>query len=247
MKSIADMTRPFLWAHRGVSARAPENTMAAFSAAAETGADGIELDVHLARDGVPVVIHDETLERTTDGCGPVALRSSQQLGKLDAGSWFAEEFTGVPVPTLSAVLDAFASRLKLNLELKEPQAGVTTLDIIRQYPSAEIVISSFNYALLRQLRAVDSGLPLALLYESGNWRHAIALAKELSACAFHTSAASVNRRMIAAARQAGMHVHAWTVDQIPEARSLARAGVSGFFSNDPAFFLEAFLQVKVLP
>ena len=115
--------------------------MAAFTAAAEGGADGIELDVHLACDGVPVVIHDETLERTTDGCGPVSCLSSQQLGKLDAGSWFAEEFAGEPVPTLGEVLDAFGPRLKLNLELKERQAGVATLELVRQHPSADILLS----------------------------------------------------------------------------------------------------------
>ncbi|NOR49715.1 MAG: glycerophosphodiester phosphodiesterase, partial [Desulfuromonadales bacterium] len=80
------MPPPFLWAHRGASCCAPENTLAAFTLAVDNGADGLELDIHLSRDGVPVVIHDETLERTTDGCGPVAEMTLQQLQRLDAGS-----------------------------------------------------------------------------------------------------------------------------------------------------------------
>jgi glycerophosphoryl diester phosphodiesterase len=95
------MHRPFLWAHRGASKNAPENTMAAFAAAVELGVDGLELDIHLSRDGIPVVIHDESLERTTNGRGFVSDASLVQLQQLDAGAWFSPEFTGEPLPTLA--------------------------------------------------------------------------------------------------------------------------------------------------
>lgn len=208
--------------------------MAAFTAAVESGADGIELDIHLSRDGIPVVIHDETLERTTDACGPVAGMTVQQLQQLDAGGWFSAEFSGEPVPVLDDVLKTFGGRLRLNLELKEFRAGVAVLELLSQYPTADIVVSSFNYDLLQRLRSVDGRLSLAVLFDSGLWRLAVRAAEDLSASAFHPAANHVNRPMIAACTQAGLPVSVWTVDNACVARSLVRAGVSGLFSNDPA-------------
>lgn len=237
------MTPPFFWAHRGASSLAPENTLSAFAAAFEGGADGLELDIHLSADGVPVVIHDETLERTTDGCGPVSGATFQQLGQLDAGSWFSDEFAGEAIPSLDAVLQLFGGKLRLNLELKEFDAGVAVLDLLKRYPSADIVVSSFNYELLRQLREVDKRLPLAVLFEDGNWGRAIQLARNLSACAFHPAANKVNRLMLAACTQAELPVYVWTVDSERVAKSLLRIGVAGFFANDPealAFALRRF-------
>lgn len=232
--SIADMVRTFLWAHRGASCCAPENTLAAFHAAMTMGADGLELDIHLSSDGVPVVIHDETLERTSDGCGPVARVSLAELQRLDAGGWFAAEFAGEPIPTLAAVLANFGGRLRLNLELKEFRAGLAVLELLSHYADADIVISSFNLHLLYRLRRADDTLPLAVLCDTVNWRHALAVAREISACAFHPAVERVSRPLLAACRQAGLPVHVWTVDSAGLARSLTRAGVAGFFTNDPA-------------
>jgi glycerophosphoryl diester phosphodiesterase len=234
------MPRPFLWAHRGASCCAPENTLAAFTLAVDSGADGLELDIHLSRDGIPVVIHDETLERTTDGCGPVAGRTLQQLQQLDAGSWFSAEFSGEPVPALEDVLQTFAGRLRLNLELKEFRAGMAVLDLLRQYPAADIVVSSFNHNLLQRLRAADKILPLAVLFATGNWHLAVRIAQDLSACSFHPDVNLVSRPMITACVQAILPVCVWTVDSTSVARSLLRAGVSGFFTNDPATLKAAF-------
>jgi len=227
------MSAPFLWAHRGDSAWAPENTIAAFAAAVESGADGIELDVHLSSDGIPVVIHDETLERTTDGSGLVARTTSQQLAGLDAGSWFSPDFSGEKIPLLSDVLRVFSGCLKLNLEIKDFRAGVAALDLVRQYPDADILFSSFDHNVLRQLRHADQSLSLAVLFAGGSWRRAVRFAIELKAYSFHPEAGKVHRPMLAECRQAGLHVHVWTVDEPSLARSLVRSGVSGIFSNDP--------------
>src|SRR6056297_841327 len=102
------MARFFIWAHRGASAVAPENTLAAFTAALQAGADGIELDVHLTRDGVPVVMHDETVDRTTNGSGRIRDLSHAEIDDLDAGSWFGPRWRGEKIPTLEKVLVAFA-------------------------------------------------------------------------------------------------------------------------------------------
>jgi len=227
------MQLPFLWAHRGASRNAPENTLAAFLAAAECGADGLELDIHLSYDGIPVVIHDETLDRTTDGTGPVAHLDLQMLLQLDAGSWFAPEYVGEGIPTLESVLSVFAGNLRLNREIKEFRAGMAMLELLGRCPSADVVVSSFNYDLLRSLREKDGNLALAVLFESGNWRQAIHLAMELSACAFHPRADKVNRPMLTACQRVELPVFVWTVDDPRLAMSFVRSGVSGFFTNDP--------------
>jgi glycerophosphoryl diester phosphodiesterase len=227
------MQRPFIWAHRGASKIAPENTMAAFSAAVELGADGLELDIHLSRDGIPVVIHDESLERTTNGRGHVSDASLEQLQQLDAGGWFSPDFMGESLPTLAEVLSVFSGKLRLNLELKEFSAGVAVLSLLRQHSDAEVVISSFDYDLLKGLRSLAETLPLAVLFDDGNWQQAVRLANEISACAFHPADNLVCHRMVAACRKLALPVSVWTVDRAEQARSLVRMGVSGLFTNDP--------------
>ncbi|MCK4507683.1 MAG: hypothetical protein KAU27_04030 [Desulfuromonadales bacterium] len=234
------MTQPFIWAHRGASSCAPENTLSAFSAAVAAGADGLELDIHLSCDGIPVVIHDETLERTTGGCGFVAEMTAQQLRQLDAGSWFSADFADESIPLLDDVLRTFGGQLRLNLELKELRAGMVVLKLLKQYPSADIVVSSFNCELLQHLRSVNADLPIAVLFELGNWRHAVKVARELSACAFHPALNQVNDAMLAACTEAALPVLVWTVDDLCTARSLIGMGVSGFFTNDPAKLKAAF-------
>jgi glycerophosphoryl diester phosphodiesterase len=227
------MSTLFLYAHRGASAEAPENTLVAFRRALEVGADGIELDVHLSADGVPVVIHDDTLERTTDGYGPVAAQSQDSLARLDAGAWFAPAFAGEELPTLEATLRLLAGRLRLNLEVKEARAGVAVLDLLRYFPRADAVVSSFDYGLLVRLRQIAPELPLAVLQDAGNWHRALARAEALRACAFHPRADLVNRPLIAACRRRHLPVYAWTVDDPGLARSLTRMGIAGLFTNDP--------------
>lgn len=224
----------FLYAHRGASATAPENTLAAFRHALEAGADGVELDIHLSADGVPVVIHDETLERTTDGVGPVAAQPAAALRVLDAGFWFSPSFAGEPLPTLGEALRLLAGRLRLNLEVKESRAGLAVLELLRGFPTADVVISSFDHALLATLRAHVPDLPLAVLHNAGDWRRALVLARDLGSCAFHPRADLVSRQLLAACHGMELPVFAWTVDDPRQARALARIGVAGLFTNDPA-------------
>jgi glycerophosphoryl diester phosphodiesterase len=228
------MNRLFIYAHRGASATAPENTMAAFRHALEAGADGIELDVHLSADGVPVVIHDDTVERTTDGTGPVAAHPAALLQALDAGSWFSPHFAGEPLPTLAEVLRLLAGRLRINLEVKERRAGLALLRLLRDFPAAEVVVSSFDHALLTTLRSHSPDLPLAVLQAGSDWHRALALARALRACAFHAHADLISRPLLAACHRWQLPVFAWTVDDPSQARDMARIGVAGVFTNDPA-------------
>ncbi len=224
----------FLWAHRGASRQAPENTLAAFMLAEEQGADGIELDVHLSRDGVPVVIHDETLERTTDGHGPVSKRSAVELRRLDAGGWFAPAYRGEPIPTLEAVLDWAGDRLRLNIEIKSAAAGRAVLELLRPRPDCRVLVSSFDHRLLARLREMAADLPLGFLSESRLWRGGLRRAITAGAESFNPREDRISPAMLSACQSAGLAVYPWTVDDPKRLLFLARRGVSGLFTNDPS-------------
>jgi glycerophosphoryl diester phosphodiesterase len=242
MASITELSRPFLWAHRGASARAPENTLAAFFAAGEDGADGIELDIHLSRDGVPVVIHDDTLTRTTDGAGAVASFSCAELRRLDAGSWFADEFSGEGIPRLDDVLALFGGVLQLNLEVKDAAAGEAVLARLDDSLKTSVVVSSFNVALLRRLRRADGEVRLAVLCGVRNWRPALQAAVELKASAFHPAATIVSQPLFELCRRERLPVSVWTVDDPVAARRLCRLGAAGLFTNRPGALGRAFFR-----
>lgn len=213
---------------------APENTLAAFKAALDVGADGIELDIQLTRDGVPVVLHDDRLDRTTSLRGQLCRFRLRDLRLADAGSWFDSRFAGEPVPTLEEVLVWVGDRLRLNLELKDPATARPVLDLVRRYPTVRIVVSSFNRRLLRQLRALDSGLPLAVLTDQRFWRPALADACRLKAESLNPRVDLVGPSLLAACRRRGLSIVPWTVDGPRLVRRMARFGVDGLFSNDPA-------------
>jgi glycerophosphoryl diester phosphodiesterase len=147
--------------HRGASAHEPENTMLAFRRALDLGADGLELDVHLSSDGVPVVIHDSTLDKTTDGSGQVSETSLADIRKLDAGK-------GEKIPLLDEVIDAFAGRCLLLIELKGAGSEIATADMIRAkdvVPS--VVVSSFDPEKLSRMKAYAPEIETAVL--TGRW------------------------------------------------------------------------------
>ncbi|BCR04196.1 glycerophosphoryl diester phosphodiesterase [Desulfuromonas versatilis] len=224
----------FVWAHRGDSAHAPENTLAAFAAAEAAGCDGIELDVHLCRDGVPVVIHDETLQRTTDGRGRVAATWLRQLRELDAGSWYAAAFAGERLPTLREVLEWAEDRLRINIEIKSAAAGMAVLDLLGDFRRARVLISSFDHKLLAALRRDAPELPLGFLVDSRFWRAGLRRAVASGAESFHPRQDTLSRAMLSACRDAGLALYPWTVDDDKRLSELLRLGVDGVFTNDPA-------------
>ncbi len=223
----------FLWAHRGASAWAPENTMAAFAAAEVAGADGIELDIHLSRDGVPVVIHDATVDRTTDGEGQVRRLTFSALKRLDAGAWFSPSFVHEPVPALVEVLEWAGGRVRLNLEIKDELCGQVILDLLRQFPSVRALISSFDHRLLERIRRESSEVPLGFLVDSVFWRRGLKRAVACRAESFHPRQDLVSRAMISACHRHGLKVYPWTVDDPLRLEKLVRLGVNGVFTNDP--------------
>lgn len=163
-------------AHRGWSSRAPENTMAAFRLALEEPAiDAIELDVQLSKDGIPVVIHDFVLDRSTSGKGLVRDHTYEQLAQLDAGSWFSQEFAGESIPTLEQVFQAVAdirgdNPILLNLELKQagelyPGLEEKVAELVNNYQMhSRVVISSFDHDALLRIKNWDATLTTGLLF-----------------------------------------------------------------------------------
>lgn len=161
-------------AHRGFSAAAPENTLAAFSRAIQAGSDLVEMDLRLSRDAQVIVFHDRELDRTTDGEGPAGERTLAQLKELDAGSWFSPEFAGEKIPTLDEVLELFApTRTGLYLELKidrgeenvREELVPRVLNVLagRAVPE-RLFLASFDHPALRLVRSLGPGLPTGLIF-----------------------------------------------------------------------------------
>jgi glycerophosphoryl diester phosphodiesterase len=228
-------------AHRGASVAAPPNTLAAFEKAVALGADGIELDVRLCSDGVPVVIHDATVDATTDGSGPVAIMTLAQLKELDAGAPFDPTFAGERIPTLMEVLETVGEQLLLNIELKSGTPlndGLeqAVFDVIERCALDErVLLSSFNPLALRRIQKTAPHLATALLYTPAT-RTSLALGRLISPnpyAAVHPHHTMVDQHYIGWARQHKYRVHVWTVDDVAEMRRLVGCGVDGIITNVP--------------
>jgi glycerophosphoryl diester phosphodiesterase len=214
-----------IYAHRGASIEQPENTLAAFRRAIEIGAPGIELDVHLSADGVPVVIHDETVDRTTNGTGKVSDLTVAELQRLDAGN-------GERIPTFRETLDVIAGHSKLDIEVKASDAAAAVLAEIANYPQLEWLISSFRWESLEFVREQDPSAELwVLAYAATN--DAIAMARKLGASALNLHYKSVNKVQIDLLKPDGIDVGVWTVNDVAEAERLRDIGVIAICSDDP--------------
>jgi glycerophosphoryl diester phosphodiesterase len=240
--------------HRGSPAEAPENTLPSFETAVREGADAIELDVRLTADGAPVVIHDATLDRTTDRTGPVAALTLAELRAVDAGWHFTPDRgrtypyrrREARIPTLGEVLWAFP-KLSVLVEIKEPPAQEAVRRVLVQEDAAArcVVASEYREALL----AFDappfvcgaSGPEISALYRATLLRRRppIVAYRMLSVPLRHRGLPVATRRFVTAARACGCAVHVWTVDSPGTARRLWRRGVSGIVTNVPGRMVEA--------
>lgn len=236
--------KPLVIAHRGASALAPENTLAAFALAFELGADGIELDVTLTKDGVPVVIHDDTVDRTTNGKGAIKEMTFDQVRALDAGATFGK-FRGERVPELARVLDAFKKSGIVNIELKSTTLTTDGLEsvvatTIERTKAAEcVLISSFNPFALWRMRALNPRLPRGLLYAEDlpvylrrAWLRPFA-----SPQALHPKHTMVTPFFARWAHQRRYRINTWTVDEPNEMLALARMGIDAIITNKPDLIL----------
>ena len=227
-----------IWGHRGASADAPENTLPAFALALGQGADGIELDVQMTRDDELVVIHDETLERTTDGHGWVADHSLASLRSLDASAGWAG-FGGTHIPLLAEVLELIKdSDAVANVELKTDTIryhGIEerVLDVVAASGVGErVIFSSFNHYTLRNLRKLGATQPMGALVSDRlfkPWRYLLTLEAE----ALHPSVGAATAKPVRKCHERGQRVHVWTADKPKDINRLLRLGVDAIITNVP--------------
>lgn len=231
--------KPIVFAHRGFSGLYPENTLLAFKKALELGVTGIELDVQLTKDGHIVVIHDEKLERTTNGHGLVVQYTLAELRELDAGSWFSPHQEGLVIPTLEEVLELIENYpIILNIELKTgivdyPALEEKVLAMVKEFDLADRVLySSFNHYSIKKIKDLDATARTGVLYMEGiyePWDYA----RWINADALHPLFYVVRPELIAGAHAAGIDVNTFTLDDETLMRRMIQCGVDGIFTNYP--------------
>ncbi len=225
-------------AHRGASGHAPENTLSALEWAINLGADMAEIDVQQTADGQLVVFHDDALERTSTGTGPLGARTLTELRALDAGSWFSRHHAGEKIPTLVEVIALARGRLDLNIELKGAGPANGLLDrlcrtIADQGFADHCVVTSFDHALIDKLVAREPGFATGYIIGRGKLPRGIFRAK-VELLSLEKSLIDVAELDFAAA--AGKVIHAWTVNATEEMNHLLDLGVGGVITNYPDRF-----------
>ncbi|MHB1318656.1 MAG: glycerophosphodiester phosphodiesterase [Anaerolineae bacterium] len=226
-------------AHRGASSYAPENTFAAYDLALEMGARHIELDVHLTLDGEVVVIHDDLLDRTTDGSGPVAARSLAELKQLDAGYKFGPAYAGARIPTLSEVLVRYGQRVHLHVEIKGTTPGLVqaTVALVRQHGLARsVTITSFHRSALEETRRIAPELPTGWLVGAVS-EAVLADTLRLGLTQLCPRADLVTPALVQDLHARGLVVRAWGVSDEALMRAAVDAGVDGMTVNFPDVLL----------
>ncbi len=225
--------------HRGAPEAAPENTIPSFTAALEAGADGVELDVRLSRDGVVVVMHDRTVNKTTSGKGPVSRKTLAELKALDAGSKFSPAYAGTSVPTLEEAIAALPQHAFINIETKSSAPAGHLLeqkvaDLVSGYDLYHrVIVSSFNPFSLALLKQIDSRIPVGLLYLPVLRLDRRCLLNRFKPEALHPHYSIVNSRYMSRARARGYKVYAWTVNSAAKMMELLDLGVDGIITNRP--------------
>jgi glycerophosphoryl diester phosphodiesterase len=233
--------RPLVFAHRGGSALAPENTMQAFANGLSLGADGIELDVHLSEDGIAVVIHDATLERTTTGRGAVSSMTAAALARLG-------------VPALSEVLSEFRdARVIIELKVNRKELAHVVVDVVRRTESVErVCLGSFGQKVLNAARGAAPAIATSASREEVRWALYRSWVRRPSNGAkyagfqvpeFAGATRVVSRRFVELAHHAGLGVQVWTVDTEDEARRLVGWGVDALITDRPDLIVPVLARV----
>jgi glycerophosphoryl diester phosphodiesterase len=246
--------RPTIFAHRGSSTYAPENTLAAFELAVRQEADAIELDVKLTSDQQVVVIHDQTVDRTTGASGKVGELTLAELRMLDAGSFFDIAFRGEPIPTLDEVFEAVGDKIFINVELTNYASLTDSLPekvagIVKKYRLAgRILFSSFNPIALWRVHRQLPDVPIGLLARPGRkgMLARSSLGYLLSYQALHPRYTDVTPALIQRIHRLGCRVHTWSIDRAEDIRRVFSLGVDGIFTPDPVLARQILYKSKEL-
>ena len=236
-------------AHRGASFYAPENTMPAFQLAQEMKADMIELDITLSRDSVPIVFHDQKLDRTTDGRGLIRQYLSRELKELDAGIWLGSEFKNTRIPTLEDVLHWASGSIALNIEIKkeavDQHSEYGVVEFVSELVSGfemtdQVIISSFSNEALIRSQKVSPGIPTAHLLNPYFWGSLkdLRLMKKLGAGGLNMKHRQMRPGLMNRAKKESLPVWVYTVDDEDEMRTVIEKGATGIFTNKPDILLK---------
>ncbi|MGB7874041.1 MAG: glycerophosphodiester phosphodiesterase family protein [Anaerolineales bacterium] len=243
---MRDWPRPLILAHRGASVEAPENTLAAFELALEQGAHGVELDAKLTVDGEVVVIHDPTVDRTTQGRGRVSQLTLAALQELDAGSFFSEKYSGEKIPTLARVFEAIGDRALINVELtnyKTPRDGLANkvCGLVKRFGLEErILFSSFLPSNLKRTRSLLPGIPRGLLALDGWpgwWARSFGF-NFGDYQALHPNLRDTTPQQIARVHRLKRRVYVYTVNAVEDMRHLINWGVDGLITDNPKLAMD---------
>jgi len=242
---------PKIIGHRGCAGYAPENTLESIHTAADLGIEWVEIDVKLTKDEIPIIFHDDTLDRTTSGSGNVADKTYEEIKELDAGSWYGESFIGAKIPTLEETVDVLINRgLGLNLEIKpcagrEKDTAEVALDLLSTIwdDHDRLLISSFQHVSLEAAFDVAQDWHRGLLLPEewpDNWED---LTKYLDVSAINVNAKTVTRTQVESIMDLEKPILAYTVNDPDHARTLQSWGVDGFFSDTPDVIKDNMLMV----
>ena len=242
-KKLSHKTDFLCIAHRGASGIAPENTLTAFKTAIEIGVDAIELDLHGTVDDQIVVIHDSTLDRTTDLNGLIKQTTLDKIKHADAGSWFDKKFEGEPIPTLSEVLAFAADKTISVLEIKDTSITERVVEIVCEMDMLDrVVIIAFDFSAVETVRSIEPRIATGLLIGGRNGSVCpIQMCQQL--CLLGSNILNVHHDLITPefayeVRRRGITLWCWTVDDIDRIRELRLYGVQGITSNYPEIFGE---------
>jgi glycerophosphoryl diester phosphodiesterase len=241
--------RPLIIAHRGYRTRYPENTLASFLAALDAGVQMIELDVMLSGDTKVVVIHDATVDRTTNGHGPVNGYTIEELKALDAGTWFQPRFAGERIPTLGEVLDHVRDRAMINIEIKpsayeinQPADAIEkqVVELVRRNNiQSSVLVSSFEWRILDRIVTMDDAPAVALLSRDPADRDNLELCLRLKAFSWHPNCRELRNEHVELMHESGIHVFPYNVDSLEEYRKVMKMHVDGVITSDPCMIRES--------
>lgn len=243
---LESLPQPVIFAHRGASVHAPENTLAAFELAIERGADAIELDAKLSADGHAVVIHDATVDRTTGAHGRVKDLSLAHLRSLDAGSFFEARFHGGKIPMLEEVFEAVGRRTFINVELTNYNSprdhlAETVCMLVKKFNlQNRVLFSSFFASNLAKARGLLPEVPCGLLAMPGllgAWGRSFGFTFG-SYLALHPSLADATHQQVQRVHRLKRRVHVWTVNAADDMQRLFNWGVDGIITDDPRLAVE---------
>lgn len=252
MMLLSNLPKPAIIAHRGASSCAPENTLAAFKLALQQGADAIELDAKLSADGYPVVIHDQTVDRTTPLTGKVNEHIMADLHRMDAGSHFDIAFKGESIPSLEDVFKAVGQLTYINVELTNLKSQFDPLpekvaELVKQYKlNGRVFFSSFSIISLIRIHRLLPDSPIGLLTTQG-WKGVLVrgLMELLTPYqSLHPHLSDATLQLIQAAQKKGRKVFVYTVNKEEDMQRLFEAGVDGIFTDDPLFAREVLEKMR---